>query len=373
MESRFMESMRVALIEDIEAGRLTSPAELHGLVIEAGKKHMSLALGRRPHRVGLLMKQMMDEAVASTARALVEGALANRSQQLADGLRERTTFEARLRRRWGVALDMLQLFRLWCLEAGIVFHERHRPAPEDALYAVLVRLHARSCLIAAEVIALLEGGFASGANARWRTAHEIAVVGYFVSEHGQETAERYLLHDSVESARAAVEYQRQSVRLGYEPFSAEEIRSMDSAVASLVARFGRAYAKPYGWAADVLGNPNPTFRDIETAVSLDHLRPHYRMASHPTHAGPKGIVFDLGAIGQDMMLAGPSDGGLADPGQSIAISLLQVTVVLLRIRPDMGTLATLTFLQLARDAVTEAFMRAHERVPNGNDLTATTD
>ncbi|HEX4435658.1 MAG TPA: DUF5677 domain-containing protein [Solirubrobacteraceae bacterium] len=305
------------------------------------------------------MKLAMDEAIANMVQALANGAVSNRRLQLAEDEEERTSFEARLYDRWGLALDLLRLFRQGCLEAGVEFHELHRPASGDAMYKALVKLHARSCLVADEVIALLRGGFASGAHARWRTAHEIAVVGFFISGHGQETAERYLLHDAVESARAAIDYQQHASKLGYQPFSAEEIASIEDAVATLVARFGGPYYRQYGWAAAVLDNPKPTFRDLEATVSLDHLRPYYRMASHPTHAGPKGIVFDLGLSGQDVMLAGPSDGGLADPGQSIAISLLQITTALLRIRPDMGTIATLTYLQLACDAVAEAFIRAH--------------
>ena len=41
-----------------------------------------------------------------------------------------------------------------------------------------------------------------------------------------------------------------------------------------------ASSSDYGWASHHLGNPQPTFKDIERAAGIDHLRAHYRMASH---------------------------------------------------------------------------------------------
>lgn len=95
---------------------------------------------------------------------------------------------------------------------------------------------------------------------------------------------------------------------------------------------------------------------------MDHMRPHYRWASHPTHAGPKGIASDLGLLRNEVMLAGPSNAGLADPGHGITISLLQITVSLLGTDPDMGDVVTMTFLQGATDAVGEAFIGAHREL-----------
>jgi len=155
-------------------------------------------------------------------------ASAGARQQLTEEKDERTAFEQRLHERWGQALDALALFRAWCLEAGIAFHERYE-ATDDWVHAALVRLHARICLIAAEVLTLLRGGFASGADARWRSAHEIDVVALFISERGQDTAERYLLHDAIESSRAVIDFQRHAVRLGYEPL-ADVPRDVQNAV-----------------------------------------------------------------------------------------------------------------------------------------------
>lgn len=361
-EKRFVTAVLTRLDADLTAGRLTGPSELHDCVMEAMNENLSPALARRPYRIRRLTKGVIARTVAPSVSLMAEGAAESAAQRLADAKTERTEFETRLHERWGQGLATLTLFRLWCLDAGMRFHDRHSPAGDDWVHAALIRLHARTCLVTAEVLALLRSGFASGAHARWRSAHETAVVGIFISEHGEDTAERYLLHEAVESNRAAPGYQRHATRLGYEQLTAEELKDLRATEKALVARFGSAYSKPYGWASNVLGNPDPKFSDLESAVSLDHLRPYYRMASYPTHAGSKSIAFDLGLAGHEVMLAGPSNVGLADPGHSVAISLLQITLTLLSREPDMGDLVTMTFLQGACDAAGDAFRRAHREL-----------
>ncbi len=363
---RFIKAVLTRLDADVAGGRLTGPGDLHDRLMEAMSNSLPLSLGRHPHRAAGLTKAAMQRALPPSVNLLVEGATHNAAELLAGATSERRGFEKRLHQRWGPAIETLELFRLCCLDAGMAFHEQRKPAHGDWVYGALVRLHARACLVTAEVLALLRAGLASGAHARWRSAHEIAVTAYFIAEHGQDTAERYVLHETIESCRAADGYQRHAAGLGYERLTAEELRELAAAREALVERFGKAYAQAYGWAADALGNPSPKFSDIEEAVSLEHMRPYYRMASYPTHAGPTGLAFNLGLRGQDVMLAGPSNIGLADPGQSVAISLLQATATLLNTEPEMGDLAVMMFLQGACDAVTGAFIRA-ERALDEDD------
>jgi hypothetical protein len=361
-EARFVRAVLARLDDDLAAGRLTSPAELHDRVMASLAEAATPGLAGAPHRVGRLIDRVLARALPASVESLIGAADKTRESRLAVDVGERTRFEQRLQHRWGAAVDTLALFRIWCLEAGIAFHDRRKPADGDWVYAVLVRLQARACLVAAEVLALLRAGFASGAHARWRAGHEIAVVGFLIKQHGQDAAERFLLHEAVESYRAAAEYQRYATKIGYDPFTDQELAEMRAGRDALVARFGSSYAGPYGWAANALQNPRPTFRDIEAAVSLDHMRPHYRWASHPTHAGPKSTSTDLGLLRNEVMLAGPSNAGLADPGHGSAISLLQITVTLLNTNPDMGDVVTMTFLQGACDAVGEAFISAHRQL-----------
>lgn len=84
------------------------------------------------------------------------------------------------------------------------------------------------------------------------------------------------------------------------------------------------------------------------------------MASHPIHAGPKAIAFDIGlADPSDVMLAGPSDQGLADPGHGMCISLMHVTTSLVTRHPIAGDLVNLQVIQKVVDQAGGALIRAH--------------
>jgi hypothetical protein len=126
-------------------------------------------------------------------------------------------------------------------------------------------------------------------------------------------------------------------------------------------RYGDSFGAQYGWAADFLNGRRPTFREIERFVGIDHMRAHYRLASHNVHANPKGVFFRLGLIREsDLLLAGPSNAGLADPGDSAAISLLQTSVALMNLRPTIDSLVSLKILSRLANEVGASFQKAHD-------------
>lgn len=205
-----------------------------------------------------LVEQMFTDAEASNLR---------RQER-----RTRLGFEKRLMRRWGKAIDLYDLFLIVARELGEDFNREHRPQAvedQDYVFEALTRIHARSCLIASEIRALMITGHASGALARWRSLHELAVVAYFVREHGDEVAERYMLHEVIQSAKQSDKYERYHKALGYEPQEPVERQKILDARKELIARFGAAYARDYRWASGVLAE-HPTFERIEEAVGLAH-------------------------------------------------------------------------------------------------------
>ena len=178
--------------------------------------------------------------------------------------------------------------------------------------------------------------------------------------HGNDIAERYILHNGIESYRGALAYQEHCMALGDEPLTEEEFARIKAARDALKARFGEAYGGEYGWASEALGIKNPRFSDIERNVGLAHLRPYYKLASHNVHANPRGVFFKLGLLaGQQMLLAGPSDLRLADPGHGAAISLSQITFDLLLMRPNIDRLLICQILSKLVDEVGDAFIAAH--------------
>ena len=224
---------------------------------------------------------------------------------------------------------------------------------------VQTRLHARACQIAREVLTLLSTGFADGAIARWRALHEVAVVSLFIGRD-EDLAERYRLHEAVESLRAAHQYREHTERLGLEPMTASEFAEIEAEVTSLNKRFGRDYSQQYGWATRglQLTRKKVTFEQLEAVAKLNHFRPYYRLASHSVHANPKGAFFRLGLVDQSaVLLAGPSDYGLADPGQNTAISLAQVTSALATLEPTLDDIVGVKVVLIMVDQICKSFVR----------------
>jgi hypothetical protein len=279
-----------------------------------------------------------------------------------------------VRAQWAPALELLELFITVCLEAGATFHAEYRDAAmqsSDFVFEVLTRLQARSCQIASEVLALLEAGLADGAHARWRSLHEIGIVSLLISSHGNDLAERYILHGNIESHKAGRLYQAHYASLGLEPLTTEEIDGLQDEYAQLIERYGDSYKGTYGWAAEAVGKKDPTFRDLEATVDFEHLRPFYKLASHNVHANPLGVYFRLGLLGDDqMILAGPSDAGLADPGCGATAFLGLITTTLLTSRTSFDSLVMSQILFRLKDEVILAFRSAADDLMAGQASTS---
>ena len=304
--------------------------------------------------------EVVHAAVEETSRLLLAGLKRNARRMLKKRRADREGFEKRLAKSWGDGFNLLEMFLQIALEAGSEFNGESRPAAAmagDFTFDVLTRLHARACLVASEILALLRAGHADGAHARWRLLPEIAVVGFFVKAHGNDVAERYMAHDAIESYRAATLHQEHHAALSDEPNTQEELAELHATVECLKTRFGKGYGTEWGWAAKALGKERPTFRDIERATGLAHLRPYYKLSSHNVHANPKGVLFKLGLLPEHhVLLAGPSNLGLADPAHGTAISLAQITVGLLTMRPDVNRVVICNVLMKLEREIGEAFL-----------------
>ena len=188
-------------------------------------------------------------------------------------------FEKRHYKRWKEGIDLLESFIVFACEIGDNFNSYYRDEAvktQDYLFEALTNLHARSIQIGFEVLNLLCSGFADGAHARWRTAHEIAVIANFLVQNDQELANKYLVHEVIESYRAMIQYQKYKKNLGLEEISKQEILELEEVYKRVINQYGKDFSNMYGWSADVLNNKNPKFIDIEKAVKMDHFRPYYK-------------------------------------------------------------------------------------------------
>jgi hypothetical protein len=280
-------------------------------------------------KLGDALPAIIDKSSEEVSRLLVAELKSRSREMLRDQRNLHQQFTRNNYRTWKDALDHLEMVIVSAFEAGEQFNEINRAIAaktNDIAFDMLCRLHARACLVSKEILLLLKHGYPDGAHARWRSLHEIVVVAALISAHGSNLAERYALHDAVESYKAAQLHQKYASVGGYEPIDGDEFERIVSQYTKLIEKYGKSYHHEYGWASAILEIPKPSFVDIERAVNLSHYRPLYKLASHNIHANPKGAFFKLGLLGnENVFLAGPSNVGLLDPGQSTARSLLQIT------------------------------------------------
>ncbi|NQS90559.1 hypothetical protein HQ584_12315 [Patescibacteria group bacterium] len=277
-------------------------------------------------------------------------------------------FEKRLIKRWREPLLHLEGFIQQCLSEGNDFNKkfREKAAKEnDYLFEVLTLLHGRGCQIANEILVLLRSGYSGGAYARWRTLHETVVIAMFIKDHGQALAEKYLHYEIVENYKEALEYQKNCYKLGYEPLSDKEIDIIKKRKNEIALKYGNDFFKNYGWTADILPKKERNFKSIEGKVNMGHMYSWYKLACNNVHSGPKSILFtsSLPKTAQGtVILAGPTNYGLADPGQNCAISLNQVTITLLLSKLNYDRILVSKALLLYIDEICTSFVRIQKQL-----------
>ena len=188
------------------------------------------------------------------------------------------------------------------------------------------------------------------------------MTAYFLLEHRVDTPQRYLDHAVVERFRAATKYQQHCRTLGYDPFSEEEMKELNKTSDEAIAKYGKPFGKDYGWAAEALPNRPSNFTEIEASLNMAHWRPWFGLACQSVHAGSQGLHFALGIPHDtpEMLLAGASDAGLADPGHQMAISLTMVTVAFLTARPNLDGLIACHCMLKVCDDIGREMLRVHE-------------
>jgi Family of unknown function (DUF5677) len=285
--------------------------------------------GRKTEAVGNLI---VTDFPDSLAKRLIETA----PDAVADNAMVRLGFEARLHELWGPAFDLLDALIIAASEMGWETHRsdlRAAVAEQDLVVEAAHRLHARSCQLAHQILTLMRAGFAMGAMSRVRALQENVSVMRFISEHGRDTADRFLVHPHMSAYRAALEHNRHAEQLGMAEIEPETIERMKDTCDRIVAQFDQpCFGFDYGWALKALGRecssaihatPKPkrhrvSYADIEKRVDLDRYRPYYTLASGAIHADPRFLYWDLGLRDQRTLLYGGSNDGFADPTQLTA-------------------------------------------------------
>ncbi|MCS6624947.1 DUF5677 domain-containing protein [Roseibacterium beibuensis] len=300
-----------------------------------------LAKGKTPEEASALAGEVIEQSLPEIYKTTIAALDKSRAEMLRRSRAEQAAFEKRNFQRWRKAFDLIETVAEIAGEVGGAFNDHNRSSAvsdRDYVFEAVVSLHARSLLIARESIHLCKGGFADGALSRWRSMHECKVVAAFITLHGQEVALRYLASFDCAALKAARELNEVIGHPGYdEGFSTEELGRMEQHVAAICAEMGSEMRHDYGWAGKVLKNPKPTFASIEANAGLAHERPRYRWASQHTHASARPPNRLLGTVEaqQPLHLVGPSNSGMVDPLQFVALALADITKIMLSVRPTL--------------------------------------
>jgi hypothetical protein len=209
-----------------------------------------------PQKIDEYLDKRVPKALDESSDILLKTLKGTAPKMLREHRRYASGFDTRLRKIWGKSFDLLEMLLVISYEAGEDFNNKFRPMAsknKDFVFDVLTRLHARACQTSYEILTLLKSGYADGAYARWRTLHELVAVAYFIKKYGNETAERYLLHEIIESHKAMLQYQNHCELLKEQPLTTEEINKISSRKDRALKRFGNSFKNNYGWASLALG------------------------------------------------------------------------------------------------------------------------
>lgn len=275
-----------------------------------------------------------------------------KSAMLAD---ERDALRRKIAREWGEPFSDLRLLIELCSGYGHDFNEaqlrtdRKHNAVRDE---VLSRLHIRACRIGEEIALLLDNGHTEGAEARWRTLHEVSVTALLIREGGEPLAARYVDHEAVEQKKALDDHDR-AIRANPRltpRFDTADRNAIDAEFARVIQRYGNSFRGMYGWAADQLGIGNqPQFHHLQEAVGALATKLEYRLACFGTHASPRKLTQPMHKWDPTLHVPGTFAAGFENPGINTAHTLVQVTAALFNEPWDLDKLVELRVLTCVRD------------------------
>ena len=289
-----------------------------------------------------IIKTIAENGLPEFSKKVMKTRHKNSERMLSSQRAELEQIEDRRCMRWKEPLDLLECLIKVSHEAGEELKNKFGKSvsyENSFKIETLIRIHARALQISNEILVLLKAGYPDGANARWRSLHELAVISFFLKDNDDEVSRRYLEHEIVRKFKDAKDYRNYCKRLGYPPMERTEFNELKREKERLCVKYDDKFQEKYGWIPRrVLKDRN--FRALEEYVKLDKLHPFYNLSYDSVHGGAKGF-YRLGLMDDyqnKVLLVGPSNYGLADPMQNTAISLSHITICLLNLIPDFESI-----------------------------------
>jgi len=284
------------------------------------------------------------ESLQEMSKEITNSLIKNSKEMLTEQREFQKGYEKDLYGLWEEPLDLLECLIEVSFESVVEHVNKILKNKKEDNYKLnaLIKIHARALQISNELLALLKAGYPDGANARWRSLYELAVVSFFLLHNDELVSKRYLEHDIVRRYKDALDYQKYYKKLGYSSFEIEEIENFKIEKEKLCKKYGNDFYKDWGWIPRSIIN-NQNFRALAEYVELDHMRPFFNLSSASVHGLSRGF-YRLGIREEyqdKILLCGPSNYGLADPIQNAAISLSQISVCLLNLHSDFETILSM--------------------------------
>ncbi|MFZ3058629.1 MAG: DUF5677 domain-containing protein [Candidatus Methanoperedens sp.] len=317
------------------------------------QREKCLPIGKKLDKI---LKVVAKQILPKVSQQILKALNKNSKKMLYDQRKYQKGFERRLYERWKKPLDILECLIRVSLESGEEQKNKLSKTTDNTnnfKREALIKTHTRALQISNEILILLKSGYADGANARWRSLYELAVISFFLKNNNNEVSKRYLEHEIVRKFKEAKDYRTHYKKLGYSPLGIREFNKIKRKMDELCKKYNDQFQKEYGWIpSSVLKDRN--FKALEELVKLDKFRPHYNSASDSVHSGAKGF-YRLGLMDDyqsKILLAGASNYGLADPIQITAISLLHVNICLLNLEPDFESIMQMQIMNGYVDEIT---------------------
>ena len=174
----------------------------------------------------------------------------------------------------------------------------------------------------------------------------------FLLNSDELTSERY--HDAwiLRCWASAQQYERFKDDLNLQDLPDNEIVLLDNLRKTILAKYSDDISKDWAWARSGLQlateKSRVTFSDIEVNVCMDHWRPYTQLAHQEIHAGFVRPDKGLGVSESQSFihLVGPSNSGMCDPGQNLAITLAKITETILK---PISTIDSIAYTKSIRD------------------------
>jgi Family of unknown function (DUF5677) len=160
-------------------------------------------------------------------------------------LRRRAAFLSHVASSWSAHLTLVTLIGHCAADvAGWMVAHRLDTSRWEALSGVLCR----GVRTYAEVEALLAGGQAAGAYARWRTLVEVSAVAHVLAEGDEELSQRFLDHRAVQ-----LEIVLSSLPASRDDAESRYRSEISKEAAAAIRKYGESFKHPLAWARPALG------------------------------------------------------------------------------------------------------------------------